>query len=573
MSADRQTFVGRLEKRGRFTVAEPFFERGRRVTVKQERQLRHGQLAELRLTSAGQARVIRRLGSPDRASDVIEGLMIDRGLARSFPADVESAATQQTKTDVSREDLRDLATFTIDPSSAQDFDDAISAEKLDDGALRVWVHIADVSAYVRPDSPIDREAYRRGTSVYVPGAVEPMLPQALSNGTCSLVPGEERLAVTVEFELYGPEVRRCAYYRSLICSDARLDYEQVDRVFAGKESAQDPWARPLEVARAAAALLADTRARHGALLIESPDPQFTFDSDGNVEEMHLDRQTESHELIEQLMITANEQVALLLERSGTPTLYRTHEYPDPDRIESLVAQLDSLGVPTPPLPERFGPQQAAELSAEISHEIDRYVRRHGHGRDALTSLLLRAQKPALYSPKCVGHAGLHLTHYCHFTSPIRRYPDLVCHRALLAQLSAGEQRPHIAELSEAGSWLSEREREAMLIERDADDIAACFLLERELRERGAEWEWEGEVIGLIAIGAFIRFGSGYEGLMHVRKLGRREWWELNEHGTILCGSRSGTTLRLGDPVRVQVERVDAPRGRTDLLPVTIPSSA
>jgi ribonuclease R len=249
-----------------------------------------------------------------------------------------------------------------------------------------------------------------------------------------------------------------------------------------------------------------------------------------------------------------------------PTLYRVHERPDPQRVERLVEQLASLDIPTPPIPESMSPQQAADAVGEISRVVDAHVRRTGRGRLALTSLVLRALKQAHYSPHNLGHAGLRSTRYCHFTSPIRRYPDLVCHRALLSCIGGGERAPQASGLEEAGAWTSAREREAMVVERSADDIARCFLLERALYDQGWESTWEGEVVGLIGAGAFVAFGDGYEGMLPVRRM-RGDWWELSEQGTILHGTRSGGTIRLGDPISVKVERVESPRGRVDLVPV------
>lgn len=567
-------FVILLDGRARFLVGEPLFRRGRRVTVgRAPREARSGRMALVRPGAGGRADVLRVLGEPHVARDVIEALMLDRGLRRSFPPNVDRAAgeaAEHPQAAAARRDLRELPTFTIDPVTAKDFDDAISARDLGDGRTRVWVHIADVSAHVRPGDAIDREAYRRATSVYVPGAVEPMLPEALSNGVCSLVPGQDRLAVTVELELDGPDVTKASFSRTLIRSDARLDYDRVDEIFAGRERAEDPWAKPLAAARAVAKRLDEARREAGhALSIESVEPEFRFDRGGHVTEASATVQTESHRLIEHLMIAANQAVARLLSERKAPTLYRVHERPDPEAVDRLLGQLASLDVPTPPAPERMTQADAADIVAQASARVDEHVRRTGHGRVGLTYLVLRALQQAHYTPQNLGHAGLGLTHYCHFTSPIRRYPDLVCHRALLAAVGAGEDPPPAHPLEEAGIWCSAQERGAMVIERDSDRVAQCFLLERELFEEGYGQRFEGEVTGLVGGGAFVRFGdpgepATHEGFLPVRRI-PGGWWELNEAGTILLSDEGGA-VRIGDPLSVRVERVEAPRGRVDLLP-------
>ncbi len=564
--------VAQLRQRGRNLTAEPFFSRGGRMIVERASKARAGDLVLVRPSSrsGGHAKVLRRLGQPDVAADVLEALMLDRGLRRCFDPAVDRAA--RTARDggpdpaVVRRDLTALATFTIDPATARDFDDAISAEELDGGGTRVWVHIADVSAFVAPGSLVDREAARRATSVYVPGRVEPMLPEALSNDACSLVPGEQRAAVTVELDFDGSRVARAAFYRSTIRSDARLDYERVDRLFAGAQSAQEPWSAPLAAARAVSAALHERRMAQEALELQTSEPEFAFDARGHVAAAGASEQTESHRLIEHLMIAANEQVARLLADRGVPALYRVHEKPDGESALRLIEQLDSLGVATPPVSEHMTPSEAAEVVAACSRMVGQHVRRTGHGRDALTFLILRSLKQATYDPRNLGHAGLGLTHYCHFTSPIRRYPDLVCHRALLSAVGGGEQPPKGHVMEATGAWSSERERDAMQTERLADRVTRAFVLERELFERGWDRQFDGEVTGLIGAGAFVRLQGGHEGMLPLRAL-RGDWWELNEQGTILTGERTGETLRLGDPVRVRVERVDTARGRVDLGPV------
>ncbi len=569
-----QPLVAVLERRGRFLVGEPLFGRGPRTAVERG----GAEEGDLALVGAGKrgARVVRKLGRPDVARDVLEGLMLDRGLYRSYPrsaaAEAEGAADDPYAAG-DRVDLTALPTFTIDPDDARDFDDAISARR-EDGRVRVWVHIADVTAYVRPGGPLEREAFRRGTSVYVPGAVEPMLPEVLSNRACSLRPGEDRLAVTVEMEVHGTDVRNVSFHRSRVRSDGRLTYGEVDDVFAGRARAEEPWAAPLEAAREVARALQE---RRDSLELGAPEPAFEFDADGHVTAVRYEAQTESHRLIEQLMILANEQVAGYLADARLPTLYRVHERPEPQAVVRLADQLASLDVPTPPLPKNMTQQQAAELVAEISRIVAREGKSNGappaepaasaKRRTAVGVLVLRALKQAYYLPKNLGHAGLGSPRYCHFTSPIRRYPDVVAHRALLQGLGIDHTAAPTHELDEAAMASSAAEREAMQVERAADDICLAFLLERRLADADpvSPPAFEGEVVGLIEKGAFVRFGDeGFEGLLPSRRL--QGWWTLNDLGTALEVEGSGRQLRLGDPVDVVVDRVETARGRVDLSP-------
>jgi ribonuclease R len=565
--------VAVVSRRGRFSVAEPLFERGSQLSLgRGGPRVRGGEM--VLVSERGRSgRVLEVLGDPTRARDVAAALLLERGLRRGFDERLEeeagAAAAEARKGAHERRNLTQLATFTVDPVTARDFDDAVSAEAEGD-SIRLWIHIADVAAHVRPGSALDAEAARRANSVYVPGTVEPMLPRTLSAGACSLSPDVERLAVTTEM-LLAPDatVSGVRFYRSRIRSDQRLSYDELDEYFAGRASPPERIAVPLELARRAAATLVERRSR-GSLEVSTSEPEFEFDRDGHVVRAQAVAQTEAHRLIEQLMVVTNEQVALTCERRRIPALYRIHERPDPARVAVLFEQLAALDLPTPPLPENPSPSDAARLAAEASAMVGREAARRGHGQAAYTSLVLRSLKQAVYSDRNLGHAGLASPAYCHFTSPIRRYPDLIVHRALLSGLGGAEPEPQRADVREAAVWCSEREREANSIERDADQLCAAFLLERELFEAGHDREFAGEVSGVIGPGAFVRFGGElgdvFEGFMPARRLGG-ERFELNATETAIVGTRTGRTVRLGDPVDVRVTGVEAPRGRVDLVPV------
>ncbi len=560
-----------VARRGRFYVGEPLFDRGPQVSLARGRvKVDEGGIALCRMDGRGGQPIVD-LGRADNARDVVGALVADRGLRPSFRDRLEqearSSIARLERDPGPRMDLTGQPTFTVDPASARDFDDAVSAVREGDG-FRVWIHIADVAAHVKPESGLDREALSRANSTYAPGTVCPMLPGSLSSEACSLMPGVERLAVTAEIELSSSgEARSASFYRSLIRSDIRLDYDHLDRIFAGTERAPDPVASAIDTARAASAAIAALSAGHG-LEVSGSEPEFTFTADGDVEGAHALVQTEAHRLIEKLMILTNEQVALLLERKAVPTLYRVHEQPDPARVQVLIEQLASLDVPTPSLEGNAGPSDAGRAAIEASRLVAAEAKRRGHGASSLSSLVLRALKPARYSPSNEGHAGLGSPAYAHFTSPIRRYPDLIAHRGLLSVVDGGEQAPDVHEVSAAAVYCSDKERDSMRIERDGDDICAAFLLQRELFERGPGAKFEGEVSGVISAGAFILFGGEhsdvYEGFFPARRM-PGERFEINDIESALVGMKTGRRVGIGDSIEIRVDSVEAPRGRVDLI--------
>jgi ribonuclease R len=479
----------------------------------------------------------------------LEGLLVHNGARTDFePYEPPEPSLE------GRVDLRELTTFTIDPETAKDFDDAISVQA-EDGGIRAWVHIADVSYFVAAGSPLDHGAASRAFTTYVPGRAAPMLPPELADDLCSLRPFTDRLTVTVEF----PPSGASKIYRSVIRSDARLTYGQAER-----REAQPEIAAALDLTDRLTAQWRERRFARGALRIESPEVNFAFDGHGGVERAWLESEPTAHRLVEELMIAANEAVAELLSSRRREALYRVHERPEPHSIELLLSKLADLGVPTPPAPEQLDPISAAQVASATSERVMEYVARSKRGHEAFPSLVLRALKQARYDPQNLGHSGLASRAYCHFTSPIRRYPDLVVHRALLRELGASDD-PVPSELDELAEHTSGREREAAQVEYLADELCRAWLLGDELYERGWESEWEGEIVGLIGSGLFVRFGEVFEGFLPARRLGG-DYYEPNELGTALAGRRGGRRYRLGDAINVRVGRIERHEGKVELSP-------
>lgn len=573
-----------FQQRG-LLIAEPFFAPGERMVIGPGGKLDGELVLVVPDPHTGRPELSQRLGDPEIAADVIAALLVERDYRRehderTLRAAADAAVHAPDPYAESRRDLTDVATFTIDPTTAKDFDDAISAERTASGDALIRVHIADVTSFLDEGGIVDRAGEARATSTYVPGLVAPMLPPQLADDACSLVPGVDRRAVTIEMTVADGICTRAEVYRSMICSDQRLTYDDVDEIFDGMREPQAPWAEPLDVSRQVArALLAR---RKQALELDIPEPEFTFDPTGAVTDQRQSQHTESHKLIEQLMVLANEQVARILEAQHAPGLFRIHEQPEATSVVRLVDQLLSLGIPAPDLPDEINPAQAAEIVAECSREVGAAVRRAGRGHLAIPILILRALKVASYSPANLGHAGLSLRHYCHFTSPIRRYPDIVCHRAVLAlaeqgRAVIGEEAPVSSggggeiddegPLAELARHCSDQERASMGVEREADRIAKAFLLANQLRDGEHGKVFKGEITGMMPAGLFVNFGGGFDGLIPLRAL-RGEWWELSDEGTSLY-AQSGAVIRLGDRAEVSVDRVDVPRGRVDLVPHAI----
>jgi ribonuclease R len=554
--------VCELARRGKLLVGEPFFGGGTAILADRKGMgdASVGDLVLLRVPRArGRARVDQVLGRAGDIEAVLEGLLWHEGVRRPSPP----LPAEPGPLEPDRRDLRDLTTFTIDPEDAKDFDDALSFRKEGDG-IRAWVHIADVAAHVPAGSPLDHDAAERAFSVYVPGRVEPMLPEALSAGLCSLRPTEERRCVTIEVPFDGNlHAGEPSFYRSLIRSDERLTYGRAERILAGGEQTGPELTEGLGLAETVALELRRRRFERGALRIETGEVNFAFDGEGGVERAWLESEPHAHALVEELMILANEAVAELVARHRADALFRVHERPDPQAVELLVAKLADLQVPAPPVPEDLNAADAARIASEISVRVSDYVVSSGRGREAFPALVLRSLKQARYDPRNLGHSGLASRAYCHFTSPIRRYPDLVCHRALLALLGVADE-PAAEDLDELAGWTSERERAAAQIEYQADELCLAWLLERRLFETGWDAAFDGEIVGAIGSGIFVRFDGIFEGYVPARRLSG-DYFELNPLGTALVGRRTERSYRLGDVIAVRVDRIEkVPEGKVSL---------
>ncbi len=555
-----ELLVVEIRRRGKLVVGDPAFVPGVPIVI-DRRGLGDagvGDLAVVR-TRRGRAQIERVLGPADRIEAVLEAHLEQAGeTGATEPYDTPAPSMED------RVDLRGLTTVTIDPETAKDFDDAISVER-DGEQLRAFVHIADVSHFVAPGTPLDRGAIARAVSVYVPGRVAPMLPPELADDLCSLRPNEDRPTLTVEIP-FDTELNAgtATFYRSVIRSDARLTYGEAERMLSGDSTHDAGVTETVALAERISRELRRRRFARGALRIESPEVAFSFDGDGGIQDAWLDAEPAAHALVEELMILANEAVARFLADRRAETLYRVHEPPEAQSIARLATALTDLGVPTPATPEAesLTPRAAALLAGEISERVQAYVGSSGRGRFAFPSLVLRALKQARYDPANLGHSGLQSAAYCHFTSPIRRYPDLVCHRALLRAIGAGDDPPP-DDIGEAAEQISTRERQAAEVEHGADDICLAWLLERRLFESGWDATFDGEITGLIGAGLFVRFDDVFEGFVPSRTI-RDDYYELTPLGTGLQGRRGGRVFRLGDSLGVRVEEIRRMEGKVEL---------
>jgi ribonuclease R len=493
-------------------------------------------------------KVLEKVGREDdtRAASLIA--IHTHGIPMGFSAVAEAEAEAAKAPTLSgRTDLRAIALVTIDPLDARDHDDAVFAEPDPDpknqGGWIVWVAIADVAAYVRTGSALDREAREKGNSVYFPDRVEPMLPERLSAGLCSLREGEARacLAVRMVFDKAGRKTGH-RFVRGLMRSAAKLSYEQAQAAIDGKpdDKTGPLMASVLKPLWDAYHVMKIGRDKRSPLEIESGERRIIIGPDGKVASIALRQSLEAHKLIEEMMVQANVCAAETLEQRKTPLIYRIHDTPSREKIGALADFLSTLSVNwnrgDPPRTDRFNRLLA--------------MMKGGPHAEIVNEVVLRTQMQAVYSPDNIGHFGLNLDRYAHFTSPIRRYADLVVHRALIRALGLGDDGLNdydLVRLTETADHITQTERRAMAAERDATDrYVAAFMAE------GVGAEFEGRVTGVTRFGLFIRLAeTGADGLAPVSSLGT-EYFVHDDKAHALVGERTGVRWRLGALVRVKL---------------------
>ena len=513
--------------------------------------------------SSPEAQIVNIMGDPNDPEVQAQSIIFRFGLSTSFPAEVEREAKESSfnlspQDLAARTDLRELPIVTIDGENARDFDDAVYVRKQGE-TYELYVSIADVAHYVAPDTALDQEAYARSTSVYFPDRAIPMLPEALSNGICSLKPHEDRLTKTVCIEINAKgDVIRSRFFNSVIRSNERMTYTDVRRILVDHDpeclarysALVDEFKRMEELAL----LLYKRRRARGNLDFDLPEAEIILDLQGLPENIVRAERNIAHRMIEEFMIAANEAVARHLTEKEFPTLYRVHEGPDQDALETLAPFLLSLGYRLPEKKETIAPLEIQRLLESARGKPEERV---------VNRVLLRSMKQAIYQPENIGHFGLASKCYTHFTSPIRRYPDLIVHRVLDRVMNDDKLKPNAREdllryLQQAGEHTSGRERHAMDAEREMVDLKKAQFMQNRIGE-----EFTGFINSLANFGFFVELDDYFiEGLVKLSSLTDDDY-DYYEKEYVIKGRRYGKKFRLGDNVRVRVARINAFRSEID----------
>lgn len=496
--------------------------------------------------------VVEVLGAPNKIETEVKAIIRSYDLYEEFPKKVvDYANTMPDEVDkkkyANRRDLTKLNCFTIDGEDSRDLDDAISISKNSDGTYKLGVHIADVGEYVTYGSVLDKEAFKRGTSVYFPSLVLPMLPRNLSNGICSLNENENRLALSVFMDIDAQgTVKNYDICESIIQSKKRFTYTTVTKILEGDEQAikeNKPFVNDLLTMNELNKILIKMREKRGAIDFDIPEVKITLNDLGDVLNVEKAPRDDSHRLIESFMVAANETIATHYNKIKAPFVYRIHETPDGEKMANFVRLATKMGVKTTVNPENVAPLDLQKILKQVAEMDCKYM---------LNKICLRSMKKAKYSPDCIGHFGLASVKYCHFTSPIRRYPDLTIHRIIKADLRGEltgkfltEQRQFVLASS---MHSSDREQAAEKVERDVDDLYRVFYMTHHVGE-----EFEGKISGVTNFGVFVELENTVEGMVRIADL-PRDSYEYDENEFVLKGAKEKFVI--GNPVKVKCVRAD-----------------
>lgn len=565
-----QNFIGTIRIDGNLAVLQTdskFLATDIYIPRKNLRGAKNGDKAVVEIASwpktdkMPQGRVLDVLGKTGANDAEMHAILAEYGLPYRYPEAIEKAAEKITAgitpDEVARRlDMRGVTTFTIDPVDAKDFDDALSFEKLPNGNYRVGVHIADVTHYVRPDSALDREAEKRATSVYLVDRVVPMLPEHLSNGICSLRPDEDKLAYSVIFEMT-PKGRivNSKIAKTVIRSDRRFTYEEAQQVI---ETGQGDFAEQILTLDGLAKILRKERYENGSVDFDRAEVRFDLDENGHPVGVRFKESKDANKLIEEFMLLANKTVAKAIGAPGEkkkvkPFVYRVHEAPEPGKLAELAS-----------LARNFGYKVRSEgTPAEVNRSLNRLLADvKGRGEENfLSTLAIRSMAKAVYSTENVGHYGLGFDFYTHFTSPIRRYPDMMVHR-LLERYLGGRRAVDAEKLEEQAKHSSEMEQMAANAERSSIKYKQVEYMKDRLGK-----VYKGIITGVTEWGLYVELDENKcEGLVPVRHL-NDDFYDFDEKNYVLIGRRHGNRYRLGDEINVQVARADLDQKQLDFVVV------
>ncbi|WP_448213601.1 ribonuclease R [Colwellia sp. MEBiC06753] len=534
---------------------------------------RHGQMVVVEIIqrpskrSNAVGKVVEVLGDHMAPGMEIEIALREHDLPHQWPNEVVSETAllseevdEQAKQ--GRVDLRSLPLVTIDGEDARDFDDAVFCEAKKSGGWRLWVAIADVSYYVRPGSALDDEAFSRGNSVYFPSQVIPMLPEKLSNGLCSLNPDVDRLCMVCEMTVSAQgKLSGSKFYPAVMRSHARFTYTKVAAILDGDQELREQYAErvpELEELHRLYSALNDARTQRGAIAFETEESRFIFNADRKIEAILPLIRNDAHKMIEECMILANVATAKFIEKHKMPGLFRVHDKPSEEKYKNFVSYLSELGLAMP-FQEQPEPQDYCDILAKVADRPD---------QELIQTMLLRSMRQAVYQSENIGHFGLALQSYSHFTSPIRRYPDLVIHRVIKAILEAQENNPvnigcfsyNEEQVVALGEHCSMTERRADDATRDVADWLKCEYMQDHVGD-----EFTGVISTVTNFGMFVRLSDLHiEGLVHITSLGR-DYFHFDDVRMCLSGENSGAKYHVGDVLKVQVAAVNLDEKKIDLV--------